>query len=298
MSVQYSGTTIINTTLTQSTGTRLELCDWIKGQLTAAGWTVAAGSSGNWRLNSLTTPSGLNMAVNPLDPGSGNCTQVKVMNQSQSHSQSGAHFLLPAVSKQWRCIASGYQFAVFTPGASAVREFLFAGVPYLPAGSGVTEAIHSHSNATTDVDSVAKLSFRTSPQTSTNGTVQNGQQFCVLNGIAYEQNNVSGGGSGNIHLVARFASAPDTWGNVQCSASRWYNNDFFADEPLIAWSTTSDHSGEGKVIGQLWDAVVFSGMWSYDVLRGYDGHNYFSLMGANNGVDSYQPRCGLFLVVP
>jgi hypothetical protein len=51
------------------------------------------------------------------DPGSGNCTQIKMQNAAGSEVQSAALYLLPAANKSWRFIANKYELFIFTPGA-------------------------------------------------------------------------------------------------------------------------------------------------------------------------------------
>jgi hypothetical protein len=77
MAIQYAGGTNVNTTY--AAGTRTQLVDNLKAELVNAGWSVASGSSGDWKLDSATTPAGHNCRVRLWDPGSGNCAQVRIM---------------------------------------------------------------------------------------------------------------------------------------------------------------------------------------------------------------------------
>jgi hypothetical protein len=123
MAIQYAGGTNINTTF--AAGTRTQLVDNLKAELVNAGWSVASGSSGDWKLDSATTPAGHNCRVRLLDPGSGNCAQVRIMNQGETLTPGQSVWLLPGSGKTYRVLANKYQFHTFVPASANPTSALF-----------------------------------------------------------------------------------------------------------------------------------------------------------------------------
>src|ERR1035437_5358596 len=79
-----------------------------------------------------------------LKDNRGNCIQVSIENQAGSvvgGSSTGAGGnLLPAAAKTFRMIATQYHFLCFTPATSAAREFVMAGMLYVPSFlTGITD---------------------------------------------------------------------------------------------------------------------------------------------------------------
>jgi len=289
MSIQFAGGTIVNNVWTATSGTLTELADQIKTQLVNAGWT-ATGTSGNWTVTSATTPQGLAAACTVRDPGSGNCTQIKMQNAAGSHVQAGALFLLPAAAKQWQIIANKYHFWVFTPGASAVREFACGGTLYVPSFVGITEGIWSNSNAQTDTDATKRTSLRTRPAAAV-GNDTPGNSFLDTNGTVTEFNTI--GASTYPGALQLFGTTALSWAFVP--NYRWFDNSYPVSEALIGWGNAT--TTEAKIVGQLWDAFWASGDFSTDATVSYSGHTFWAMTNNNVGSSAQYPRGTLFVAV-
>jgi hypothetical protein len=93
-----------------------------------------------------------------LKDNRGNCIQVSIENQAGSvvgGSSTGAGGnLLPAAAKTFRMIATQYHFLCFTPATSAAREFVMAGMLYVPSFlTGITDHGYMFCNSFSDGNS-------------------------------------------------------------------------------------------------------------------------------------------------
>lgn len=272
MSIQYAGGTIVNATLTQSSGTRAELAQWIRDQLGVAGW-ASSGSATDYQLTSATTPQSLQGRVRVYDPGSGSCARLRWSNTAGTKVQVGDLFLLPAASKSWRIVANKYQFFVTTPGSPAAREFACGGIPYLPPflNGVITECIWAHGNAISDTGTAVMSSFRTALHTRTPSSAPN--QFGLVNGNILENNgNVNFGitnGYANMRFLAPVSGFTD---DAAGSTYRWHDLSQIISDPLISWGGTNA-TDEGLIRGQIWDAALLSDAWAGDTTLQVDPSN-------------------------
>jgi hypothetical protein len=65
--------------------------------------------------------------------------------------------------------------------------------------------------------------------------------------------------------------------NVGDSDYRWEDTTLLLYEPLVGWATGSSASNEGRIKGQLWDAIVVSGTWTSETTVSFDGHNFIAI---------------------
>jgi hypothetical protein len=262
--IQYSGTTIINTTFTQTLGTRREIVDNVSTQLQAAGWTVATGSAGDITLKSLTTPQNYALRLRLYDPGgANNCAQL--IPQSADGLIVGTYpmYLLPAVGKTWRIIANGYQVFVFTQGMTAAREFVAAGTLWAPTWLSLNALVWAHGNALTDATTTVAASYRT----ALNST---GQTF-ILAGTWYWSASPASTTGGEQLVFPRSSTS---------TVYRWNDDSAMIAEPLMAWGMTSA-GDEAKLKGQLYDAAILSDTWISDQTIQFDSHNWYVLTNNN-----------------
>lgn len=297
MPIQYAGGTNVNTTFSNSgSPTRREIVDGIVAALTTAGWsTISGGGTGDVLMESVATPAGLKMRVRLLDPGSGNCAQIKARNTSNTISQAGALHLLPGASKTWRVIANQYQCFIFVAGTNAAREYAAWGVPYT-FDSSLTSCFWAVSNSQSDSDTTVRPTFRTSLHHGANFSVGN-QIYCV-NSSGWEANgtNFSYFFGGPALLVipattiaAHFASA---------SGYRWHDGNALIAEPYLSFGATYNND-EGKIRGQLWDAFFTTEAFTVDTtLTSIDSHNWWCVTNNNTGTLNAVPRGSLFIVAP
>lgn len=297
MPIQYAGGTNVNNTFTQSgSATRREIVDGIVTELGTAGWsTISGGGTGDVLLESATTPAGLKMRVRVLDPGSGNCAQVKVRNASNSISQSSAMFLVPGNGKTWRVIANKYQCFVFVPGTSASREYAAWGVPYT-SDSNITTCFWAQGNAQSDTDTTVRPTFRTVLHTTFNFNCP--ISVCCVNDGWWE--NPANTNFSYLFGGSQYLLIPSTaiGNHISSAGYRWHDGNALIVEPLLSFGSVSS-SDEGKVRGQLWDAFLTTEAYAVDTtLSGVDSKNWWCLTNNNTGAARGSLRGSLFLMTP
>jgi len=65
--------------------------------------------------------------------------------------------------------------------------------------------------------------------------------------------------------------------NAGDSHYRWEDSTLLLYEPLVGWATGSASSNEGRIKGQLWDAMVVSGTWTSETTVSFDGHTWIAI---------------------
>ena len=137
MSIRFSGGPYVNTTFTQSAGTRAELVSAIVFAMSNAGWTTISGTT-DVLMQSATTPENLTVRIRVYDPGSGS-TRMQIRNVTGSLN-TGDFWLTPAVNKTWHIVACPYHVFVYTEMAHInACEFVAGGTVALPSFlNGVT----------------------------------------------------------------------------------------------------------------------------------------------------------------
>lgn len=279
MSIQYAGGTIVNTTFTQTTGTRAELAQWVRDQLVNAGWT-SSGSATDYVLTSATTPQSLSAAARVYDPGSGNCAKILMRNAGGTKIQAGGLFLLPAASKVWRIIANQYQFFVLTASTSVGREFASGGVPYVPSFVSTTEAIWGGCNTESDTGSAVRNSFRTKLHFGAVNAIP-GNNVGIYNGNILEVNNsgLLGNASGGVQLITQsfIGQVHSASGPAVCA--KWSDGSHLLSDAIVGWATSSSavNNTEGRAVGQFWDSMVLLGSWASDTTISFDSRTWYPI---------------------
>lgn len=296
MSIQYAGGTRYNATFTCTVGTRAEIVTGIETGLTTAGWsTISGGGSGDVLLESATTAEGLVCRVRLHDPGSGSVANVYFRNVANTLSQATAIPLLTAAGKVYRVVANRYSFYVMTAGASAAREFCCGGVLYSEQTlqTLVTEGIWAHGNANGSADTTTRASFRNSLTTASgSGTIQMGSYFYVCNGSKVEGVSATNP-VGQARLVVPYSAHLEQVAH----GYRWFDDSLNISDPLIAWGPSSI-TGEAKIIGQLYDAMVVSDSIAADTTYTHDGNSWLSITNSNSGSNGVSGRGTLFVKIP
>jgi hypothetical protein len=270
MAIQHPGGTIVNTTFTG--GTRTQIADGIKDALVTAGWTVASGASGDWKLDSAVSPQSLQMRVRLWDPGSGNCAQLRIFNVTETLAPAQSVFLLPGASKTFRVVANKYQAFVWVPGSTAAREFAAFGVPYLPAhlDTVITVAGWLMGSGNTDTDTATRTSWRISLRSNA------GTQAILLNADSLGTNNA---GTGALKLMVQ--------GDPQMGANnfvRWHDDSFFLYDAIVGYGMPGTNN-ECKARGLLWGAFIDSadraGDATFTFNDGSGAHDFIVITNSN-----------------
>src|SRR5215470_9021370 len=100
MALQLSGDVPIDITFT-SDGTRGQLYTQFVTNLTAIGWGTISAVGSDTILESGLTPQGLKVRIEVIDPGSGNCIQFKIRDNTTLIGPQTI-FLLPSSGNQFR----------------------------------------------------------------------------------------------------------------------------------------------------------------------------------------------------
>ena len=273
--IRYSGGTIINTTSTPTT--RGALCNLITQALSDAGWTTISGtpgSSADVTMGTAAGNQGQKVRVRVFDPATGNCVQLTLKHSSGSPTSSIC-YVLPA-SVLWRVIANKFHFFAFQSGSGArisPRAAVFGGIVYvesflpLSAGDG---AGFIQGTGTSDTDVTSHSSWRNNLRSY--DTTNAGGAFSGL-WVATMMNTSSWSSqAGAPSILVWQGGHQDLSGN----AYRWEDGSALAYEPLVCWGTTGS-AEDARVKGQLYDAVVVSGIRPGESTINFDGHNWMSI---------------------
>lgn len=293
MAIQYPGGTIVSTTFTGAT--KNNIVTNLQTQLNNAGWTtISGGGTGDVILESATTPTASNLIrVRLRDSAATNCAVINMQNAAASK-VSQNYYLLPAALKTFRVLANKYQFFCFTPGASAAREFVGCGVPYIPSflHSVITgEFGWISGNATSDTDTAvpatSRATFRTHLHCSTNG--QTNWFSGLVNSNLCDSANGTTAGALKLMVPVGGYTADSNAGNY-----RWHDDSLQLCDPLVSWGLTAN-SDEAKIRGQLWGAMVVTDSFAADTtFSSVDGHDWWGITNSQVGNTS-NARGSLFI---
>lgn len=284
MALQLSGTDPVDVTFA-SNGTRGQLVSQFETVLTSAGWTVVSGGgSSDVILESATTPAGLKIRFEAIDPGAGNCAQFKIRDNT---TLVGAVviFLLPVNLANFRIWANKYQFFYFLSGTDMTKQraLVCGGVPWVP--NFIKDIIAfpyigwMHGNGTTDA--------------SATQLAQSFRKVLIVSAIT----NYSA-----IWNNALFSSSASTnvFGLVCQSANTnlddlWEDGTFTLFEPILCWQSSNFSSPVRH--GQLWDAALNSKVLDSEVKRSFANKTWRNITH-QNGLAGGIGRGSLLLVTP
>jgi hypothetical protein len=306
MAVQYAGGTNVNTTFTNTTGTRREIVDGLVAALTTAGWsTVSGGGTGDVKMKCVATPQSNQAIVRIYDPGSGNCARFSLYNTIQSLSQSGDCYLNPGAGKVWRVIANQYQFFIFVSGSTAAREFGMFSCLYIPPFLTAAVQTAAFTNCNSRNDSDGGFQFSTGPNgafcRSTLGPSWSSTNYqmngsYMVNNTIWSNNNMADGNTYAGGAVQAFV--PQGIGNLlgsqfsNQSIYRYHDGSLHISDPLTGWGTTG-YLEEPTIKGQLWDVAIIHESFQMDQTFSFDGRNFWN-MTQNNGVTKHSA----FVLIP
>lgn len=284
MAVQYAGGTNVNTTFTNTTGTRREIVDGLVSALSTAGWsTVSGGGTGDVKMRCATTPVGNVLVVRIYDPGSGNCARLQLYTTDSVKQQAGDIFLFPTTGKVWRVIANKYQFFIFVPGSTATREFASCSALYIPpflVTAGITVAGFLQGQSKNDTDTSTNYSlFRSLPSSYYNNGNWQQNSACVNYNYIIESNNVTNSAAVGVpQCVVPFRF---NFGGGS-SPYRFADLSWMTYDPWMAFATSSIFD-EALIRGMMWDMVVIGeANIPPDTTITYDGRSFYNITFGNN----------------
>jgi len=276
--IQYSGGTVVNTTFSNSSSpTRLEIVTGLVTALNTAGWTTISGTT-DVILASATTPTATNLIyAEVLDPGSGNCAQVKIRDTT-GLLISQAFFLLPGAGKTWHVIANQYNFAIFTAGGSAPREFVMAGTLYIPTflnGVIIGYLGWIQGNGGDDSSTNQRASFKNCTATRCSNSNQ-AMWSAILNNTLFDYS--------SSQTIASMTLVHTLGGNYQyLTPQQWHDGTYLVSDPLLAFGIVNIYDVP-LIRGQIHNAIVISGGgFSQDATLTIDTHTWYVLTAPNTG---------------
>lgn len=289
MAIQYSGSTIIHRTYTP--GSRADHVSNISQALFDAGWTTITGSPGSGATTvqeSAAGNLGQKIRIIAQEPGSGTCAQLYLRHTSGSPT-SQQFFINPA--NTWRIIATKYHFFAFMSGATfrlTSRSFICGGILYTPSflnlvsndGNGWLAG-----NAISDADVAAHQSWRSTLRQYDNANSAGRFSGIYINTLADITGYTTNSGAPTI-VILQGGWNSDGW--------RWEDNTALMYEPLVSYAT-GGISGDSRIHGQIYDAIVVSGQFSSETTINFDSHNWLAITDQATG--SINADATLFVAV-
>jgi hypothetical protein len=273
MSIQYSGSTLINNTYT-SDGTLAGMQSWLISELEAAGWTVSSGSGSDITLVSATTPQGLNIYFRFYNPGTGNCIQITMLSLLPSNTSSIAYFL-PVSGVTYRIVANKYQFFAFASGstyAGVARYNVMGGVPWVPAAVAASIGTYTTCgwmlrSGTSDADTSSSQTFRGflgsyNPHRNTSS---------IWRGTLNEY-------SGDSDPLGVQCELRGQAGSRNCNRL-WADGSYKTFEAFIGWYDNTLQTV--ATVGQIWDAIIVGAQFAGESTYSFDGHTYLAITDAS-----------------
>jgi hypothetical protein len=285
MAIQFSGVTPINITFS-STGARSQLLTQFQNQLTTAGWSViSGGGTGNLVMESATTPQGIKIRVNAIDPGSGNCVQFKITDNTTLVGPV-TMFLLPVNGSLFRLWANPYQFFYFLSGTdmSKPRSFVCGGVPWIPffVQNIITTPYAGwlHGNGSTDTDTMdlgASLRTRfTADRLKNYSAIWNGVTFGVAGTFSV------------FGLLVQTALTPID--------DIWEDGTFTLFETVLVWESVSFPTPVRH--GLLWDACMTTKALDSELRRTFGNATWMNITHDNGISGAIGRGCLMLCVAP
>jgi hypothetical protein len=192
-----------------------------------------------------------------------------------------------AASGTWRIVANKYQFFFYmVSNPITARAAVMGGQIWTPsfnsASSGDCMA-WMHCIGVTDADSTARATFRRRlrPLNSTDGA------WSAITGATLAE--TSGYNSGYCSLATLYGGP----GASTDANYVWADGTPTVIEPIIGWGGTITTPGRHQ--GQLWDAIVVSGLYAGDQVITFDGHTWINITDTP-GVNGSNLAC-LFVAI-
>lgn len=257
MAIEFASGSIVNTTLTQSTGTRREIVDALAAALASAGWSYVSGSgTATPILSSVATADGYQYRILLSDPGSGTCARVQISGPAGNNPSPGTlyQYLLPAASKVWRIIAWSCGLCVWAEGLTTARGHVY--INTVKPTAGVLAALSNFAVMTgdgpTDSGSTVLNSFRTTLA----GQGQNTQPPTqVIYGTSlWESVNVNAAAQGFPVLVGRMLGGILATGSVSITGKRYWDDAYVVSDVELAVGNSA--TNEAKITGTLYNTAL------------------------------------------
>lgn len=294
MAIQYATGTTVHTSV--AADNKATLISNIQTQLTTAGWSVVSGGgTTNLKMACAATPQSNQIRVRIFDDGA-NCVRIRVMNVAETIVMADSGYLLPAASKTFLINANRHQFAIWSSGSIAARDFVMVSAMYIPNHlTSITTLAFLISQSNSDTDVGSRGGFRVGTSLRHPSTGFNGNFFGLVNSTVMEH---VGDGSTTARQGIPSLVSPrpsDTTSSPQQTV--WHDGSVFIIEPLIGWGL-ADITDPFRVYGQIWNASLITDAFTMDTVpTAFNGRNWINLTSNNTGT-TYSSRGSLFLTTP
>lgn len=261
MSVQKSGGTIINTTVTPANATAL--ADHLESAtvgLVAAGWTVS-GTSPALTFTSAAQGDGLSMKIKTA--ANGTRLEFKLANSGDTDTAAtpGAVLETSGGTNLFRCIMHRYGFCVVQESDTTNGwRFAWAGLLWLPTGeaTGVTELGFLFGDAQSSTTSTLKTCFRFEPYSGGNGAVSGAIHNILSNANILEVNNdtaTSNEEGSPAMIVPMIGRGSFNFSGNPTQECRWRSGAHAASAPSLFWDPTAK-TNFGRIQGMPFNTVI------------------------------------------
>jgi len=245
MAVRYSGGPIVSTTFDASS--RTALVDNLKAALVNAGWTTVSGSSGDWKLQSASTPAGHAIRVRLYDPGgSAVSARMRLLSADEVVAPNGDLWLKAGSGYVYRVMANKYQFMCFRDGEfSTAGTAWAAGVPWTPSWHSVARLGWAASASRSDNETSARDSWRTRPYWGD-----------CAHAVIYGSTGLYSDSGLQHSSWLQYLAPYKAHGNADSlTGLRWPDGSILVADPLISYAVDA-WGNVGRMVGQLWDAII------------------------------------------
>jgi len=226
-----------------------------------------------------------------------NCIQVHIESQDgtiKSSNQTNQNYggeLYPNIGKTFGIIATQYHFLCFVVGAGVNRDFVMAGMLYVPSFiTGIANVGYMLSNADSDGDTSLRSSFRVGVNLYGGGTQVGNLNSNGNTEVIWDTNFLEGGNSSNF---CQLGGGPEIVipeiGSIYNLVTRgylWANGDINTSDVLLTSGLTSQ-SDVGTLKGQFFDLIYVAEAFTIDATDTFNSHNWYNLTNNNNGASNY-----------
>jgi len=238
----------------------------LKAALVNAGWTTVSGNSGDWKLQSATTPAGHAIRVRLYDPGGTNVSaRMRLLSADEVVAPNGDLWLKAGTGYTYRVMANKYQFMCFRDGDFTVAGTAWAaGVPWTPSWHSVARSGWAVSASRSDNETTARESWRT-----------RAYWLDCAHALIYGATGLySSGGLQYSSALALMGPARPISQADNMTGLRWPDGSILLADALISHAVDA-WGNVGRMVGQLWDAIIIAdSAIGADVLVAFDAKSW------------------------
>src|SRR5215471_2497956 len=287
MSLQYSNGPLINRLFTPAS--RQDIVTNVTAALLDAGWLTISG----------TPNGGTDVVQESAANNQGNKIRVRSTTGATSAAFSLKHPLgttidssqiYLAVAATYRIVANKFWFACFQTSATnraTVRNQVFAGTIWVPTWLTIfpsDAAGFIHGTGNTDTDGSGRNGWRVQLDSLVSGA---GAAHTIFGSVLNDSSTAGG---------RAWIPVWQGGGNTSDEGYRWEDGTVPIYEPLFIGASGAAVGNEGKLKGQLYDALVMNGSYAGESLISFDNHIWLAITDAATA--GARATATLFIAIP